>query len=353
MLTVLSVGYPPNPVSRDSCGGAEQILSQLDAAIASTGHRSVVVACEGSSVAGKLVPVPRRSGVLDAAALDECRSLHREAIGLALQEHGVDIVHMHGFDFLHYLPPGNTPVLATLHCPPEWYEADAPAPARPNVWLNPVSEQQARKLGNGDRLLAPIENGVCVEAFAGVHDKRGFVLVLGRIAPEKGVHIALDAARAAGVPAIVAGELHEYPEHRRYFDEEVAPRLDESRRWIGPVAFAVKRRLLAEARCVLVCSTVEETSSLTAREALAAGTPVVAFARGALIGTIENGRTGYLATDASGLARAILRADEIDPAECRRVAKSRFNGRAMAAQYLQLYERLIARARAGQQGGGS
>jgi glycosyltransferase involved in cell wall biosynthesis len=162
--------------------------------------------------------------------------------------------------------------------------------------------------------------------------------MLARICPEKGVHLAIEAAKRAGVPLLIAGETFPYGEHQRYFREEVEPRLDRWRRFIGPVGMRRKRRLLAAARCVLVPSLVPETSSLVAREALASGTPVIAFARGALTETVEHGRTGFLVHDHVTMADAIQRTMEIDPEQCRAVARARFSLDGMIRQYFALYE---------------
>jgi glycosyltransferase involved in cell wall biosynthesis len=91
-----------------------------------------------------------------------------------------------------------------------------------------------------------------------------------------------------------------------------------------------------------VPSTAPETSSLVAREALACGTPVVAFPNGALRETVDEGRTGFLVSDADGMAEAIRRAPAIDPQECRRVARERFSLDAMTERYFAVYERLAA-----------
>jgi hypothetical protein len=101
--------------------------------------------------------------------------------------------------------------------------------------------------------------------------------------------------------------------------------LDRLRRFVGPVGFARKRRLLGAAKCLVVCSQVPETSSLVAREAMAAGTPVVALLDGALVDAVEHGRTGFLAGDEQGLADGMLRAGEIDSEHCRQVARRRFD----------------------------
>jgi glycosyltransferase involved in cell wall biosynthesis len=235
------------------------------------------------------------------------------------------------------------PLLATLHLPPSWYGETALRPNRPDTWLHCVSEAQHRDCPPGLALLAPIPNGVDVDAFAGRHAKRDFALMLGRICPEKGVHLALDAAKQAGVSLLIAGEVYGYETHRRYFEEEVRPRLDRQRRFLGPVGFARKRRLLNAARCVLIPSLAPETSSLVAREAAAAGAPVIAFPNGALAETVEHGRTGFLVDDVGSMAAAMREADTLDPAECRQVARDRFQADTMIAAYLDLYARLASR----------
>jgi glycosyltransferase involved in cell wall biosynthesis len=283
-LTVLSVAYPMAPVKPDAVGGAEQVLSRLDDALVEAGHRSLVIACEGSQVRGQLLTVPF-ADAFDATRIMEARAFHRRAIDQALERWPVDLIHFHGIDFDSYLPGPGVPALATLHLPISWYSPEALSPKRPKTWLNCVSWSQHRSCGAHSCLLPPIENGVPVGQAAPV-TKRTFALMLTRICPEKGVHVAIDAAKRAGVPLLIAGALFPYEAHQRYFASEIVPRLDRLRRFIGPIGGARKRRLLAAARCLLVPSLVAETSSLVAREASAAGTPVVAFESGAMNQTV-------------------------------------------------------------------
>ena len=164
--------------------------------------------------------------------------------------------------------------------------------------------------------------------------------MLGRVCPEKGLHLALDAARNAGMSLLIAGEMFPYAEHERYFAEEILPRLDNRRRFIGPVGFARKRRLLTAAQCVVVPSVVDETSSLVAREAAACGTPVVAFRRGALPKTVEHGRTGFIVDDVDGMADAMRASAELSPGICRETARRRFSNEQMIGRYFEVYQRL-------------
>jgi glycosyltransferase involved in cell wall biosynthesis len=344
MLTVLSVAYPLAPVSRDAVGGAEQVLAQLDAALTEAGHRSLVVACAGSRVRGTLVATPLREGPLDEAARAEAHAAHRAAIRSALGRWPVDVIHLHGIDFHAYLPPPGVPVLVTLHLPLAWYPPEALRPRRPATWLHAVSAAQRQDAPEDLALLPDIPNGVPLEAFAGRHARRGFALALGRICPEKGFHVALDAARRAGVGLLLGGQVYRYETHEHYFRTEIAPRLDRWRRFLGPVGFARKRRLLAAARCLLVPSLVAETGSLVAMEALASGTPVIAFANGALADVVEHGVTGFLVQDEAQMADAILAAGTIEPAACRAAARARFSSTATIAAYLRTYHALVVGA---------
>jgi glycosyltransferase involved in cell wall biosynthesis len=341
-LTVVSVGYPLAAVSPDSAGGAEQILSSLDRALVARGHRSIVIAPEGSLVAGVLRPIPSRSGVLDEAARAGAQADTREAIASTLRSEPVDVVHLHGIDFPAYLPPPGAPVLATLHLPPDWYPADALNPARPDTWLNCVSDVQQARCPPSPALLPAIANGIDIDSFGAHHAKRSFALFLGRICPEKGVHLAIEAARLARVPLLIAGHVYGYAAHQDYFDAMVRPHLGRLCRFLGPIGLVRKRRLLGAARCVLVPSLAAETSSLVAREAAAAGTPVIAFPNGAMADTVEHGRTGFLVEDAEAMAQAIADCGVIAAETCRAVAATRFSDRPMVEAYLALYARLAA-----------
>ncbi len=342
-LTVLSVAYALAPVGPDAVGGAEQVLSTLDRALVRAGHRSVVVAQAGSAVAGELVPVAAAAGTLDVSERTAAEAGVRAAAEGVLSRGGVDLVHMHGIDFAATIPvAGGVPVLVTLHLPPAWYPAEALRP-RPGVWLVCVSEAQHARCPASGALLAPIANGVDVAALgAARHACRGYAVCLGRVCPEKGQHLAVEAARLAGATLLLAGEVFGYPEHRAYFADQVVPRLDGRRRFVGPVGFARKRRMLGSARCLLVPSLAEETSSLVAMEALACGTPVIAFPVGALPGIVRDGVTGFLVDDAAGMAEAIGHVGALDRAACRAEAVARFSAERMSSEYLALYGRLAA-----------
>jgi len=250
-------------------------------------------------------------------------------------------VHMHSLDFHAYIPPGEVPVLATLHLPPDWYPPAIFNLRRPNLYLNCVSANERMRCPFSSLPIATIPNGVPVREFVWNEPRGSYALALGRICPEKGFHFALDAARLAGIDLVLAGEVFPYAAHREYFETEIVPRLDSRRRFVGPANFPTKRRLLAQARCLVAPSTVAETSSLVAMEALASGTPLIAFPSGALTEIIEEGRTGFLVSNVEEMARAMGRVGALKPEDCRACAERRFSSDAMIRRYLSLYERIL------------
>jgi glycosyltransferase involved in cell wall biosynthesis len=349
-LTVLSVAYSLGVVGPDAAGGAEQVLALLDEGLTRAGHQSIVVAPEGSVTAGVLLPTLAVEGPLDDAIRQLAWRAQMDAIRRALAAWPIDLVHMHGLDFDAVLPPAGVPVLSTLHLPPTWYAPGALRPTRPGTWIHAVSRTQHEALPRGPHVLPPIPNGIAAADALTENENadqpddlgvsREGALYLGRICPEKGVHLAIDAARRAGLPIAVAGAVFGYRAHQDYFETEVVPRLGAGAAFIGPIGRAEKFRRLRSARCLLVPSLVAETSSLVAMEALASGTPVIAFGAGALPEIIEDGRTGFLVQDSAEMARAIGRLTAISPAVCRAAARDRFGANRMIEAYLRTYQQI-------------
>lgn len=340
MLSVLNVAYPFAPVGTDAAGGAEQIVAALDAALVEAGHRSLILARQGSKVRGELVELEVPSGPLTAELRRHVTKGLRLRLEALLGTRAIHLVHLHGVDCASYLPAACAPVVVTLHLPGDWYDSSLFV-REPQPQFVCVSQAQRALLQRHISVGTVIENGVDLRAYRPEPERRGgYVVCLGRICPEKGFHQALRAALAHDLPLYLAGEVFPYPEHVRYFEQEILPLLDEKRRYLGPVAGEFKRQLLAGADCLLVPSLVPETSSLVVMEAMACGTPAIVSAAGALPSLVEAGVTGWVVHGDYGWSDALARRANLSRDQARASAERRFAADRMTEAYLALYTRI-------------
>jgi glycosyltransferase involved in cell wall biosynthesis len=264
----------------------------------------------------------------------------------SLDEQGYDLIHN---NCLHYLPvamaPGlRTPMVTTLHSPPTpWLEsAIAVAGRAGGGWIS-VSRANAKAWGRAVPGCRVIPNGVSLDAWRfRRRPRRGGAVWSGRIVPEKGTHLAVEAARLAGVPLTIAGPVSD----GAYFERCMAAAGPEVS-YAGHLDSAALAALVREAEVALVTPCWEEPFGLVAIEALACGTPVAAFARGALPEILDE-RSGALARpdDVADLARQIGKARRLSRVACRRRAERRFSLGAMTDRYLDSYRTQVGRSRA-------
>jgi glycosyltransferase involved in cell wall biosynthesis len=337
-MNVLSVAYPLLPVGPDSAGGAEQILFLMDRGLVAAGHRSIAIAGKGSQISGELIESAIPGSEITDKVRQDAEHAHIECIRFALRCHAIDLIHFHGLDFYRYLPEQAVPILATLHLPVSFYPPHIFDDT--NILLNCVSKTQANSVP-GTRRPPVVFNGIDTERYRDGAGEKSFLLVLTRICPEKGVHVALEVAHRLELRLIVAGPVHPFRDHQIYFAEHVQPLLDEKRQYVGPVDLATKAALLAGARCVLIPSLVAETSSLVAMEAISSGTPVIAFRSGALPEVVEHSETGFIVDTEDQMIQAVQHTHEISSQTCRSRAALRFDARRMVNDYVELYETLL------------
>ncbi len=245
-----------------------------------------------------------------------------------------DLIQSH-YDFmaLTYTRLVATPVLTTVH-----------------GFSSPQILPVYRKYGDGyfvsisdsDRAaglnyLATVYNGIDLDLYPLRESGGGDLIFLGRIHPDKGVHLAIEVARLSGLPLQIAGIVQD----EAYFREQVQPHLDQQIRYIGPVGVEGKNELFSRARALLHLNTIPERFGLVLAEANAAGVPVIAMDLGSCREVIEDGVTGFLVSSVGEAARALECVAEIDPAACRERVRRCFSIQTMVEGYERVYSAIF------------
>jgi glycosyltransferase involved in cell wall biosynthesis len=186
---------------------------------------------------------------------------------------------------------------------------------------------------------ATIHHGIDLAEFTVGPGDGGYLLFLGRIHPDKGTHTAIEVARLSGIPLVIAGVVHD----ERYHAEQVLPHVDGVQvSYVGEVGPAERDRLLGSAVALLHLIDFDEPFGLSIVEALAAGTPVVAYPRGSLPELVTDGVTGFLVRDVDSAVAAVGRLGTLDRARCRSEAATRFTRDRMVDEYEQLFLRITS-----------
>jgi glycosyltransferase involved in cell wall biosynthesis len=355
------VAPPWTPVPPPLYGGIELVVDELARGIQAAGHE-VTLFTTGDSTC----PVPRRwvleqaEGTRIGMAVPELR--HALAAGAALD--GCDLVHDHtlvgpllasartaGVLAAGGGPattPGRSPalgppVVTTVHGPLDEdlvaiYEA-----LGDRVPIVCISEAQHRAAPHVP-VARVIHHGIDASLFPvgdGSGDADGpYCLFLGRMAPDKGAHRAVAVARAAGMRLLMAAKMRE-PWEVRYFTEMVEPTLGPDAVYLGEVPHARKLELLGGAAALLFPIRWNEPFGLVMLEAMACGTPVLAFPEGAAPEVVEHGRTGFLCRDEEEMGAALAHVGELDRADCRAAVEGYFSTGRMVADHLDLFASLV------------
>jgi glycosyltransferase involved in cell wall biosynthesis len=210
-----------------------------------------------------------------------------------------------------------------------------------DVHMVAISGRQ-RQLAPDLNWAGTVHNALRVDTWPFQPDKGDYALFLGRFHPNKAPHLALEAAHAAGLPLVLAGKCAE-PVERAYFEREVLPRLTDADQVYGVADAVAKRKLLAEARCLLFPVQWEEPFGMVMIEAMACGTPVVALRGGAVPEVVVDGVTGFIRDSPDELPAALARVHEIDPVACRARVERDFSATKLAAGYEAAYRVALAR----------
>jgi glycosyltransferase involved in cell wall biosynthesis len=328
-------------------GGTEAVVSVLCEELVRQGHEVALCASGDSVTSAELSSVYPRS-LRTAADLQDRQPYDWMHIALSLRAaEGFDIVHNHAGELAMAMSHlVDVPMLSTMHC---LVTLDTQFVwDRYCGWYNAISRAQRRAMPpvRGSTYCGVVYNGIDVESFPYEEQKEDYLLFLGRVAPEKGTHLAIEAARRLGKRLIIAAKVDRVD--RQYFHDIVEPFIDgDLIQFVGEVDAALKRKLYARAYCLLVPICWEEPFGVVMAEAMACGTPVIAFARGAATELVVDGETGLLVHDVDGMVRAVHRVDRIDSQRCRQHVEENFSAQRMTEGYLALYERILEEAAVG------
>src|SRR3954467_11934775 len=343
-LRIAMLAPPWIPIPPPGYGGIEFVVALLTDALVDRGHDVELFCAPGSHSKAKVRPL------LEAAHPEAIeRSLFEaDHVGRALDEFDAaaddgrpfDLIHNHcGYTPLAVANRLTLPVVHTVHGP---FDKDAKpfyAAHGSKGHLVCISRSQASMAPETANVAAVVFNPIDVEAWPVGRNKEDYLLWLGRFVPEKGPQRAITVAKESNRPLLLAGTVQ--PGYERFFATEIEPHIDgQNIRFVGEVGGARKQQLFAESFAFLMPIRGPEPFGMVMVEALAAGTPVLAFDQGAAPEIVEHGRNGFLVNDEDAMAAMVERVGEIDPERCRASAR-RFAPDRVAAGYEAVYERVV------------
>jgi glycosyltransferase involved in cell wall biosynthesis len=326
-------------------GGIEQVVALLAAELTERDNDVTLFAAPGTSSRAEVL------SPLEGAHPDEIERAVYEADHVASAFDRIDqtqprfdVVHDHcGFTAFAFANRLETPLVHTLHGPFSGNTTAFYARHAHKACAVALSRYQAEQAPGELEVVAVIGNPIVVGEFPFRSDKEDYLLWIGRFDDYKGAHRAIAVAREAGVPLVLAGPVQ--PGQQDFFEREVEPHVDGERvRYIGEVGDE-KRDLYAGARALLMPIRWPEPFGLVMTEAMACGTPVVAFPEGSAPELVIDGETGYIVDDERGMVEAVERLDQIDPARCRGSMEERFDVAPVAAAYEAAYAAAASRVR--------
>jgi glycosyltransferase involved in cell wall biosynthesis len=344
-LRIALLAPPWIPIPPPGYGGIELVIAELAGGLVRHGHDVALLAAPGSRSSARVVPLLEH----DHADQIGQTLFDVDHVGRALEVidaaagrgRPFDIVHDHsGFALVAIGDRVDVPVLHTVHGPftPEtstFYRQHAD-----KVWLSGLSDAQLAAGPPGLRWVGTIPNPINVQAWPLERRKDDYLLWMGRMTEGKGAHRAIAVARSAGRPLVIAGPVQ--TGQREFFEREIEPHIDSGQvSYVDEVGGERKRELFAHAAALLMPIRWPEPFGMVMIEAMACGTPVIAFPEGSAPEVVMHGRSGFLVDDEADMAAAVDRLDELDPAECRAAVVERYDVDVVTSAYESAYRSVI------------
>jgi glycosyltransferase involved in cell wall biosynthesis len=349
-LRIAMVAPPWIPVPPQGYGGIEAVVALLCEALVARGHGVTLFAAPGSRSPARVYPL------LEDAHPDEIGSSLYESDHVACAwdqidaaaERGLpfDVLHDHsGFTALAMADRVAVPVVHTIHGAFVRETARFYRRHGHKALLVALSRAQVESAPAGVRIAGVVPNPIRIDRWPLRTQKEDYLLWIGRMDPVKGAHRAIEATRLAGRTLVLAGPVQ--PGQEQYFRERVEPHIDDRRvQYVGEVAGVAKQELYANAAALLMPIRWREPFGMVMLEALACGTPVIAFPEGAAAEIVIDGENGMLVADEAEMARAISEVDSIDPRRCRSSVAERYDISITVSGYERVYREAIAFAHA-------
>jgi glycosyltransferase involved in cell wall biosynthesis len=335
------IAPPWIPVPPPAYGGTEVVIDNLARGLLALGH-DVRLFTVGESTC----PVPRQwlfRSPVEPMGAPAAEAAHGLAAYEALAD--ADVIHDHtviGPRLAGRRGLARQPVVTTFHGRVTPADLRMLAQTARYAAIVAISHAHARYFG-GVPVAAVIHHGIDLDVYTPGPGTGGYLLFVGRMAADKGVHHAVRAARRAGWPLVISAKMRDRAE-RAYFEEQVRPLLGPDDAWPAEQPLTTRLVLLREAAALLNPITWPEPFGLVMAEALASATPVLAFPNGAAPEIIEQGRTGFLCRDEEEMTAAIAEVGRISRRDCRSAADQRFGMARMAADYERLYRDILERS---------
>ena len=335
MIAPLEIRVPPV-----AFGGTELVVSLLTEELVRRGHDVTLFASGDSVTAARLVSgCPRSLWGTDRVS-DILNLLN--VVTCLRQQDQFDIIHNHN-DRAGLALAGlvKTPVLTTIHY--NYIGDQLLLFADYQGWYNTISLSAKSLLPAKERSAGVIYNPIDVDSYPfNGGEREPHLLFLSRMCQEKGPHLAIEVAKRLGRRLILAGNCWDSA-HEEYFRTQVLPEVDgEQIQYVGEADYFQKRELMSNAYCLLAPITWSEPFGLFMAEAMACGTPVVAFNRGAAPEVVSNGETGFVVENLDEMTEAVQKIHEVDPIRCREHVRRNFDVAPVVDDYLAAYELVIS-----------